>query len=704
MGSLNEIINGKEKKEKKFGMKKSSVVMIPISQLVPNEDNKRSFGEREKRNIDVLADELLISGRVLENLVVRKTDNSDQYLILSGHRRYYASKRNVESGHTEFSELPCEITDESDAMSYFNLLIGNISSEPLTEHEKMTSTMHLRDLLPELLGDDELKGRKLREKIAETLHVSQTKVAQYENISHNLVDDAMNLFADQKMNVSTANDLAGLPRDVQKEFVKDGVTPDMSDVRTVKQELKIIRSYNQLNDAEKREAACIMDDLLLNTDLKKYRDVMEKFGLICMSSESDTDGETQIVQREKYAAELAGMLLYYRESRQFSGKKSAMYVMGSRRVTMSRYDSPDAVKLNFSYSGFFHTFCELYREKILQNDIVINESEQMEIDDYDEHDPYEQIIPQKGSCDMKCFHCRNAECNSYQQPRDKCMYFNKIDCTITYVFDNLKKEFPDLYEKCTGCCMNCKVSDACGYACNRKDMSIIKERAGIHEEVQEEIPQTKFSVPKEEEVLAIKSMMTKKNINRAYLYLKETHSFEIDPYRFSAIDGFIDHLISERSPKKEELIAHPCWIKAAVMKAGLYKVIYALGELTNTQEILYDVHDVIEILRRSISLGYFGDDEEMVYVRHKPDANEAKAFVDGYDKWTVWFELPQIGATYYRVILDDGCQMVAIAYAGVNQVPINVEFYYISIYNRIDNIFNEFKISREDLITRLKSK
>ena len=62
MGSLNEIINGKEKKEKKFGMKKSSVVMIPISQLVPNEDNKRSFGEREKRNIDVLADELLISG------------------------------------------------------------------------------------------------------------------------------------------------------------------------------------------------------------------------------------------------------------------------------------------------------------------------------------------------------------------------------------------------------------------------------------------------------------------------------------------------------------------------------------------------------------------------------------------------------------------------------------------------------------------
>lgn len=703
MGSLNEIINGKEKKEKKFGMKKSSVVMIPISQLVPNEDNKRSFGEREKRNIDVLADELLISGRVLENLVVRKTDSSDQYLILSGHRRYYASKRNVESGHTEFSELPCEITDESDAMSYFNLLIGNISSEPLTEHEKMTSTMHLRDLLPELLGDDELKGRKLREKIAETLHVSQTKVAQYENISHNLVDDAMNLFENQKMNVSTANDLAGLPRDVQKEFVKDGVTPEMSDVRTVKQELKIIRSYNQLNDAEKREAAHIMDDLLLNTDLKKYRDAMEKFGLLCMSSESDMDGETQLVQREKYAAELAGMLLNYRESRQFSGKKSAMYVMGNRRVTMSRYDGSDAVSMNFSYSGFFHTFCELYREKIMQNDIAIDDSEQMEIDDYDENDPYEQIIPQKGSCDGKCFHCRNAECNSYQQPRDKCIYFNKIDCTITYVFDNLKKDFPDLYEKCTGCCMNCTVSDACGYACNRKDMSIIKERAGIHEEVQEEILRTKFSVPKEEEVLALKSLMSIQSMNRAYIYLKETPLNEVDPEVFCGSSGYICKLMHKRTPDKALLLDHPCWIKSEPLGKGRYKVTYAFGELTNTQEIMYDIHTVIEILRRAVAIGYFGDDEEMQYVRCRPAPDEAKSFIDGYDQWKMWFKLLQIGATYYRVVMDDGCQIVAVAYAGVQKVAINVEYYYISSGKRIDNIFNEFRRSREDLINILKS-
>lgn len=701
MGSLNDIINGKSNKEKKTGMKRGSVVMLHIDQLEPNEDNKRSFDDREQRNIDVLADELLISGRVLENLIVRKSNDSDKYLIISGHRRYYASKRNVEAGHPEFAELPCEITDESDAMSYYNLLIANLATEPLTEHEKMTSTMHLRDVLPELLGDDELKGRRLREKIADTLHVSQTKVAQYENISNNLDEDAMNLFEKQELNVSIANELAGLPGDVQKEFVKDGVSPEMSDVKTVKQELKTIRSYVQMNDQEKREAAFILDNLLINTDLKRYRDAIEKMGLICLSS--GLNGEEKLHSSEKYAAEVASMLLYYRESRQFVGKDVAMYIFRSRRVTLSKYNCQNPVNLSFSYNGFFNTFCEIYREDIMKHNTSTEESGQMQIDDYDEEDPYEQIIPQEGSCDRKCFNCRNTECNSYQAPRDKCIYFDKIDCTITYVFGNLKKDFPDLYEKCTGCCMTCSVSAACGYACSRKDMSIIKERAGIHEELVEEKPVTRFAVPREEEVLALKSLMSIQSMNRSYLYLKETSLFEVDPEMFSGGKGYLDKLKSERTPDKGMLVAHPCWIRAESLGKGRYKVTYASGELTNTQEIMYDVHTVIEILRRAIAIGYFGDDAEMTYVRYRPAPDEAKSFIDGYDQWKMWFKLLQIGATYYRVVMDDGCQIVAVAYASTQKVTINVEYYYISSGKRIDNIFNEFKRSRDDLINILKS-
>ena len=234
-------------------------------------------------------------------------------------------------------------------------------------------------------------------------------------------------------------------------------------------------------------------------------------------------------------------------------------------------------------------------------------------------------------------------------------------------------------------------------------MSIIKERAGIHEELTEEKPVTRFAVPREEEVLALKSLMSIQSMNRAYLYLKETPLSEVDPEVFCGASGYLCKLMHKRTPDKVLLLDHPCWIKSESLGKGRYKVTYASGELTNTQEIMYDVHTVIEILRRAIAIGYFGDDAEMTYVRYRPAPDEAKSFIDGYDQWMEWFELPQIGATYYRVVMDDGCQIVAVAYAGVQKVAINVEYYYISSGKRIDNIFNEFRRSREDLINILKS-
>ena len=698
MGSLNDIINGKSNREKKTGMKRSTVVLIPIEQLVPNEDNKRSFGDRESRNIDLLAEEMLISGRVLENLVVRKLPEDNRYLILSGHRRYYASRKNVQDGHFEFAELPCEVTDESDAKSYFNLLIANLATEPLTEYEKMTSTMHLRGVLPELIGDDELKGRKLRERIAETLRVSQTKVAQYENISNNLVGDAMDLFEDQKMNVSTANDLAGLPDDVQQEFVKDGVAPEMADVKVVRQELKTIRIFSQMNEHEQKECSLIFNDILLNSDLKKYRDAMQKMGMLCLNTARDDRSW------EKYAAEIAGMLLHYRESRQFVGKNAAMYIFGNRRVTLSRYNCPNPISLQFSYGGFFHTFCELYREDIQIMDVEQTESTQMQMDDYDKDDPYEQIIPQPGACDGKCFHCRNTECNSYQEPRDKCIYFDKIDCTVAYVFGNLKKDFPDLYEKCPGCCMRCTVADACKYACKRKDMSIIRERAGIQDAQPEQPSQITFSVPKDEEVAALKSLMSENQLYRAYIYLRDTPLSAVDLNMFAGASGFFDRLQAKQKPDRAELTAHPRWINAEFMGKGRYKVCYAYGELTNTREIQYDVRMAVDILRRAVAIGYFGDDSEMQYVRSIPPKESIRQFMNDFTQWEMWFEQPQIGAVYYRVILEDGSQIVAAAYMSAQKVVCNAEYYYMSRGKVIDNVFNEFRISREDLLEVLMTK
>ena len=140
------------------------------------------------------------------------------------------------------------------------------------------------------------------------------------------------------------------------------------------------------------------------------------------------------------------------------------------------------------------------------------------------------------------------------------------------------------------------------------------------------------------------------------------------------------------------------------MGKGRYRVRYAYGELTNTQDVQYDVNMAISILKRAIAIGYFGDDEEMTYVRYMPEPSAAKSFIDGYDQWMQWFELPQIGAIFYRVRLEDDSQIVAVAYKSSQNVVCVVEYYYIAKQHRINNIFNEFKISREDLIEKMKSK
>ncbi|MDY5102652.1 MAG: ParB N-terminal domain-containing protein [Agathobacter sp.] len=696
MGSLNDIINGKENRTKKSGMKRGTSVMIPIEKLMPNEDNKRSFGDRETRNIDVLAEELLISKKVLQNLVVRKMDD-DRYLILSGHRRYYASLRNVENGHDEFSELPCEITEESDAMSYFNLLITNLSSEPLTEHEKMTATMHLKEVLPEVIGDDQLKGRKLREKIAETLHISQTKVAQYENISNNLVEDAMEQFENQSMNVSTANDLAGLPADVQTEFVKDGSSPVLSDVRTVKEEISIIRSYDQMSEQEKKEAGFMLDDLLVNTELKDYRSAIEKMCLIFLSA--DQSGVAKITGREDYASEVANMLLRYRKSRQFVGKNTAMNIFLNRRVLITRYIDGASKEIQFSHAGFFDTFCEVYREEIIGQVQEQEESDQMAIDDYDEDDPYEQIIPEKGSCDGKCFNCRNTECSDHVEKSDKCIYFDKIDCTIKYVFQNLKKDFPDMYKECTGCCMTCSVSESCGYACGRKDMSIVKERAGIPEiKADDEKKADIFAVPKEEEVASIKSMMTHVTINLVYLILKNNHDYKCN---IEEIKDCIVSLKAERKPEKTEYAKHPCWTKAEYMGHGKYKVTYVFRELTNVREIMYDIYTVAELLHRAIAIGYFGNDDEMKFVRKHPCDEEIEQFVDSYSDWNCWIEISEIGAVFYRCRLEDETQIVAAEYRNILDLGCDVVYYYIPRFSELDHGFNSYKMTKDSIIEKL---
>ena len=60
----------------------------------------------------------------------------------------------------------------------------------------------------------------MRRMISTILGVSGTKVAQFESINRNLVDKAKERFKDGDIPLSVANEMAGLPEDVQEDLAE----------------------------------------------------------------------------------------------------------------------------------------------------------------------------------------------------------------------------------------------------------------------------------------------------------------------------------------------------------------------------------------------------------------------------------------------------------------------------------------------------
>lgn len=203
------------------------VQMIHYSMLEPSGNNFYAVDD-----VAELADDMLISGRILQNLIVRRVGIS-RYEVIAGHRRRLAAIMNVERGYKEFELLPCLVSGEDDITNEINLILTNSNQRIRTEYEKMLEVQRLKELLP-LLEGDSLKGRKLRERIAEKLKLSKTKVAQLDNIANNLIPEAMDKFRAGELNVSTSNEIAGLEPEVQQELVGQNEKITLNAVKAVK--------------------------------------------------------------------------------------------------------------------------------------------------------------------------------------------------------------------------------------------------------------------------------------------------------------------------------------------------------------------------------------------------------------------------------------------------------------------------------------
>ena len=185
---------------------------ISYYDLVPSEDNFYSMQELEE-----LQTAIELAGHILSNLIVTPLPDG-KYKILSGHRRHAAVGRLLAAGKDEYEFLPCaveELTDEDRDVREQVLLITANSQREKTAWDKLEEVRQMRDIARRTKQERGIAGR-VRDLVAQSLHISSSRIAKYDSILNNLIPSLMEEIKANRLSISTAYDLSGLPADRQQ--------------------------------------------------------------------------------------------------------------------------------------------------------------------------------------------------------------------------------------------------------------------------------------------------------------------------------------------------------------------------------------------------------------------------------------------------------------------------------------------------------
>ena len=187
--------------------------------LIPSKDNFYSTEDTEKLKQSIRA------LGILQPLLIEERDGKDY--LLAGHRRRKCCLELIKEGLERFKRIPCvykpkielSAETETDEIVRKMVIIQSNTYREKTDWEKMTESLQMEELVKELREKTDLEG-KTREIVSDLIGVSSTQIGRYHSISSNLSEELMEAFKQNKLNVSTATELAGLNEKYQNEACK----------------------------------------------------------------------------------------------------------------------------------------------------------------------------------------------------------------------------------------------------------------------------------------------------------------------------------------------------------------------------------------------------------------------------------------------------------------------------------------------------
>ena len=211
-------------------------VAISIEKLHPFEDHPYKVLDNEE--MEALTESIHTEG-ILSPLIVRPLADTDEYEVISGHRRLHAAQR---AGLSKVPVLVCEISREE---AVIMLVDSNLHREHILPSEKAFSYKLKMEAMSRQGQRTDITsnqvGRKLEtaEIIGNTSGESKNQVRRYIRLTY-LLPELLQLVDDGKIALTPAVELSYLPEKAQtyllEEMRRNDCTPSLSQAVRLKKE------------------------------------------------------------------------------------------------------------------------------------------------------------------------------------------------------------------------------------------------------------------------------------------------------------------------------------------------------------------------------------------------------------------------------------------------------------------------------------
>lgn len=173
-GLLNNLMNAQSQTATPAGQQMQAV-MIPSRNIIPNPDNDEIY---TIGNMESLKDDIQQHGLRQPLEVIPMEDETDCYMLISGHRRWAACGILSACGDTRFDALPCLIRESHGKLDdRIALITANATARDLTDGERLAQYEALKDALTKKKTAGQLEG-KVRDEVCRILGLSTGAAAR----------------------------------------------------------------------------------------------------------------------------------------------------------------------------------------------------------------------------------------------------------------------------------------------------------------------------------------------------------------------------------------------------------------------------------------------------------------------------------------------------------------------------------------------